>query len=124
MPETERLTKTDTRAYDPFQRMTSVTIFSGTAIVNNYSQNANDGKIVSRAGGAAGRWCRRHDLPINHYELEFAAATYRQFRTQWQFVRRNLRSVQPASLAKQQRRHVQQHQLPRRPQPDPRCLAN
>jgi len=52
MPETERLSQTETRAYDPFQRMTSMTTFGGGTIAYNYSQTANDGKIVSQTSGA------------------------------------------------------------------------
>jgi len=52
MPEKERLSQTETRAYDSFQRMTSMTTFGGGTIAYNYSQTANDGKIVSQTSGA------------------------------------------------------------------------
>ncbi|MBY0507304.1 MAG: hypothetical protein K2X03_25540 [Bryobacteraceae bacterium] len=40
--------KTETRAYDSFQRLTSMTTLDGAAITYNYSQTANDGKLVSQ----------------------------------------------------------------------------
>ena len=44
--------QTETRSYDAFQRMTSMTTFDGTAIAYNYSQTANDGKLVSQVTGS------------------------------------------------------------------------
>jgi len=44
--------QTETRAYDAFQRLTSMTQFDGTAITYNYAQTANDGKIVSQTTGS------------------------------------------------------------------------
>jgi RHS repeat-associated protein len=44
--------QTETRSYDAFQRMTSMTQFDGTAITYNYSQTANDGKLVSQVTGS------------------------------------------------------------------------
>ncbi len=44
--------QTETRAYDAFQRLTSMTQFDGTAIAYNYAQTANDGKIVSQTTGS------------------------------------------------------------------------
>ncbi len=46
--------QTETRAYDAFQRLTSMTQFDGTAITYNYAQTANDGKIVSQVTTPSG----------------------------------------------------------------------
>ncbi len=49
--------QTETRSYDAFQRMTSMTMFDQTVIAYNYASTANDGKIVSQtttpSGGSA-----------------------------------------------------------------------
>ncbi|MBY0506126.1 MAG: hypothetical protein K2X03_19575 [Bryobacteraceae bacterium] len=44
--------QTETRVYDSFQRLTSMAMFDGTSIAYNYSQTANDGKIVSQTTGS------------------------------------------------------------------------
>jgi RHS repeat-associated protein len=44
--------QTETRSYDSFQRLTSMTQFDGTAITYNYSATANDGKLVSQVTGS------------------------------------------------------------------------
>jgi RHS repeat-associated protein len=46
------VSQTETRSYDSFQRMTSMTQFDGTAITYNYSATANGGKLVSQVTGS------------------------------------------------------------------------